>query len=53
MEMGVGGFVHVGLRPLLEPIRNDRVVFIVGHLAPVEVVACAHLQESVHLFAHQ
>jgi len=52
MEMGVGGFVHVGLGPFLEAVGSDGIVLIVAELVSVEIVAGTHLQEPVSLLAH-
>jgi hypothetical protein len=53
MEMGIGGFIQPLLRPFMESFGCDSVVSIVVKLVSIEIVACAHLQEPVHLFTHQ
>jgi hypothetical protein len=52
MEMGIGWFVHIPLRPLLEALRIDSTIAIILSLLPLELIASSHLQKSIELFAH-
>ena len=52
MVLGVRGFIHVILDPLVEDAGVDGVVAIVGETVPPEIVAGWYLKMASLLLAH-